>query len=95
MKESVKKIFKNNTGELIYLGSQYTSPIIGFLIIILVRTYVGPDILGRYQSIILFGTYFSFIQLGVFNGLNRYLSCFVAQIGLQELKISTYIGITL
>lgn len=94
MKESVKKILKNNSGELIYLGSQYTTPIIGFLINILVMKYVGPDVLGKYQSIILWGTYFSFLQLGVFNGLNRNLSYYRGANKLHELRISTYTGFT-
>jgi len=65
---------KQNSGETIYLISQYSIPLIAFLVNYLVMRYIGPEIIGNYQGVILWGSYFSFLQLGVFNGLNRNLA---------------------
>jgi O-antigen/teichoic acid export membrane protein len=74
MNNNFVHLIQRNKGELIYLVAQYSTPIISFLVNILIMRYVGPEILGTYQSIILWGTYLTFLQLGVFNGLNRNLA---------------------
>ncbi|MEN7551136.1 oligosaccharide flippase family protein [Rapidithrix thailandica] len=70
----IKNKIQGNIGELVYLLGQYSTPIVSFLINTLVMRYIAPETLGIHQSIMLWTSYLSFLQLGVFNGLNRNLA---------------------
>lgn len=83
---------KKNSGEIYYLLSQYSTPVLGFLVNILIMRFIEPAILGSFKSIFIYSTYFSFIQLGVFNGLNRNLSFYKGKGDFKKLIISTSTG---
>lgn len=93
VKNNIPSIFKRNIGELIYLGAQYSTPIISFFVNILIMKYVGPETLGKHQSIILWGSYLSFLQLGVFNGLNRNLAYYKGSNQIEKLNKATSTGL--
>ncbi len=84
---------KANKGELLYLFSQYTTPIIGFIVNIPVMAYIDPKLLGSYQSVILWSTYISFLQFGVFNGLNRNLSYYKGAGRHKDIELATSTGL--
>ncbi|TLD41227.1 MAG: Membrane protein [Candidatus Jettenia ecosi] len=89
---SIKNKLQDNKGEIIYLGAQYSTPVVGFLVNILVMRYVDPETFGLYQSILLWGSYLSFLQMGVFNGLNRNLSYYKGAGRIHELQTAASTG---
>lgn len=91
--QKVKTYYGAYKGEALYLLSQYTTPVVGLLINVFAMRFIGPKTLGIHQSIILWGSYFTFIQLGVFNGLNRNLAYFKGAKKLKELNESASTGL--
>jgi O-antigen/teichoic acid export membrane protein len=83
---------KRNSGELLYLLSQYSVPTVAFFVNFLIMKYVGPETIGSYQAVILWGSYFSFLQLGVFNGLNRNLAYYKGANRTDDLQKATSTG---
>lgn len=65
---------RKNKGEIAYLAAQYSTPVVGFLVNIITMRFIEPDTLGAYKAVFIYSSYFSFLQLGVFNGLNRNLA---------------------
>ena len=90
--EKYKQFVGRNIGELFYLGAQYSVPIVAFLVNILVMRYIDPATLGSYQSIQIWAAYFAFLQIGVFNGLNRNLSYYKGAGRLTELNEAASTG---
>lgn len=91
-KTNISSFFLRNRGEVIYLIAQYSVPAIAFFVNVLIMRYVGPEIIGNYQAVILWGSYFSFLQLGVFNGLNRNLAYYKGANRPEELQKATSTG---
>lgn len=92
MIKAIRAGLKNNTGELIYLFAQYTVPVVGFLVNILIMRYIDPATLGSYQAILIWGSYITFLHIGVFNGLNRNLSYYRGAERYEDLNIATSTG---
>jgi len=78
--------------ESIFLLSQYSTPIVGLLVNLLLLRQISPEIIGIYQSIFLWSTYFTFLSLGVFNGLNRNLSYYSGKEDILKLNTATSSG---
>src|SRR5690554_7074218 len=75
----VDKINSKYKGEVLYVSSNFLTPSVSFISSIIATAYIIPSEMGIYQSILLIGTYASFLQLGVFNGLNRNIAFYKAQ----------------
>lgn len=87
------KYLKNNLGELWYLLSSLVIPAVGFLTSFLVARFVSPEENGIIESYFLILPYFGFIQLGVFNGLNRNIAFYKAKGELS--KVNLQVGTSL
>jgi len=75
-----KHIFnRQRAGDFVYMVSQITAPVVGFLTSIIVAKYLLPYELGIIQTVMLIATYCSFFHFGVFNGLNRNIAFYDAQ----------------
>lgn len=70
---------RNRAGDYVYLSSQISSPIVGFLTSIIAAKYLLPYELGVIQTVMLISVYCSFFHFGVFNGLNRNIAFYEAQ----------------
>ena len=66
-------------GELLFVLSNYSTPVVGLVASIVAAAYIDPEDFGTIQAILLFAPYLSLLQLGAFNGLNRNLSFYKAQ----------------
>lgn len=66
-------------GELIFVISSYTTPIVGLVVSVIAAAYILPSDFGAIQAVLLITPYVAFLQLGTFNGLNRNLSFYKAQ----------------
>ncbi len=66
-------------GDLVYLASQISTPLVGFLTSIIAAKYLLPYELGVIQTVMLISVYCSFFHFGVFNGLNRNIAFYDAQ----------------
>lgn len=75
----MKVYLKKYYGEILYSSSSLLVPIIGFLANIIATAYITPINMGIYQSVLIFLTYFNFLHLGVFQGLNRNISYYKSQ----------------
>ena len=73
------KIKDKYKGEILFISSSFLTPTIAFISNVIATAYIIPSEMGVYQSIILIGTYVSFLHLGVFNGLNRNIAFYKAQ----------------
>jgi len=58
-------------GPSVYMAGAFSKACLGMVSGILVARLVTPTELGAFQTVMLVLTYASFLQLGVFNGLNR------------------------
>ena len=68
------KLFFRYKSELIFLSSGFITPFVGFVVGLINAKYIPPYEMGVINSVLLIVNYLSFIQLGVFNGLNRNIS---------------------
>lgn len=75
----LKAYIINYKGEILYIFSSIVAPIISILGNIIVTIYINPTDMGIINNVMLIVTYASFLQLGVFNGLNRNISFYKAQ----------------
>jgi len=82
----VKNNMKRYIGELYYLFSVLSTPFFGIMSSILIAKYVTPEENGVFMSFFLLLPYVSFLQLGVFNGLNRNISFLTGMGKTGELK---------
>ena len=73
------KINEKYKGEILFFSSSFLTPTVAFLSNVIATAYIIPSEMGVYQSILLIGTYVSFLQLGVFNGLNRNIAFYKAR----------------
>lgn len=69
----------NYKGELVYSFSSIFRPIVRLSSSFIVAAYVIPEKFGIIQSVALIATYFTFLNLGVFRGLNRNIAFYKAQ----------------
>ncbi|TMM29152.1 hypothetical protein FDT66_12250 [Polaribacter aestuariivivens] len=83
---NLKKI-KSYAGELLYLLSSIVLPGIGFITSILVAKFVDPKDNGLIESYFLILPYLGFLQLGVFNGLNRNIAFYKAKNELSKVNL--------
>ena len=73
------KIKDKYKGEILFFSSSFLTPTVAFISNVIATAYIIPSEMGVYQSILLIGTYVSFLHLGVFNGLNRNIAFYKAQ----------------
>lgn len=83
---------RNYKGELLYLLAQYSTPIVGFLASFLVMRFVEPEIIGAFNSVFIYSTYFGFLQMGVFNGLNRNLAYYKGKGDVTKVSLASSTG---
>lgn len=82
-----KHIFnRQRAGDLVYLASQLSAPVVGFLTSIVAAKYLLPYELGVIQTVMLIATYCSFFHFGVFNGLNRNIAFYEAQQNIKKIR---------
>lgn len=74
---NISILIKNNKDEILYLFSQFLTPGVGFLVNLVLMKQTSPEVIGTHQSVVLWSTYMAFLQLGVYNGLNRNLAYFL------------------
>lgn len=86
MIKKVKDYSRRYKGELIFVLSNYTTPIVGLVASFIAAAYIDPADFGAIQSILLIAPYVVFLQLGTFNGLNRNLSFYKAQGDLNKVQ---------
>ena len=79
----MKNIFKGRKNESIYLISSILYPIIGMINTIIASRYIDPSEMGVINKYLLISTYTSFLQLGVYNGLNRNIAYYKAKGDMQ------------
>lgn len=79
----MKNIFKGRKNESIYLISSILYPIIGMINTIIASRYIDPSEMGVVNKYLLISTYTSFLQLGVYNGLNRNIAYYKAKGDMQ------------
>jgi Membrane protein involved in the export of O-antigen and teichoic acid len=70
---------KDRKGEIIYTVASIASPVLGMINSIIANRYIAPSDMGAIQSVLLIITYVNFLQLGVFNGLNRNIAYYKVQ----------------
>ena len=75
----IKEYYQRYKGEIIYLFSSVVAPVISILGNIVASIFINPTDMGIICNCLLIGTYASFLQLGVFNGLNRNIAYYKAQ----------------
>ena len=80
----IKDIIKHYWGELVYIFSSTYTLGISMLVGLVATAFIDPSDMGVIHSVLLVEVYVSFLQLGVFNGLNRNLAFYKAQ-GKKEL----------
>jgi len=78
MINKIKDYSNQYRGELIFLLSSYTTPIVGLVASFIAAAYIAPADFGSIQAVLLIAPYIAFLQLGTFNGLNRNLSFYKA-----------------
>jgi O-antigen/teichoic acid export membrane protein len=76
---SLKRLGVSYSGELCYTASRYLNPFINLVTSSIAAAFILPADLGALQSMILIAPYMGFLQLGVFNGLNRNIAFYQAQ----------------
>lgn len=74
-----QKAIRQYRGEIIYIFSSIVAPIISIIGSIVASIFIAPGEMGVICNCLLISTYASFIQLGVFNGLNRNIAFYKAQ----------------
>lgn len=72
-------IIKSRKNESLYLISSILYPIVGMVNTVIASRYINPSDMGVINKYLLITTYTSFLQLGVYNGLNRNIAYFKAQ----------------
>lgn len=75
----IKEYYQRYKGEIVYLFSSVVAPVISILGNIVASIFINPTDMGIICNCLLIGTYASFLQLGVFNGLNRNIAYYKAQ----------------
>ena len=75
----IKEYYQRYKGESVYLFSSVVAPVISILGNIVASIFINPTDMGIICNCLLIGTYASFLQLGVFNGLNRNIAYYKAQ----------------
>lgn len=75
----IKEYYQRYKGEIVYLFSSVVAPVISILGSIVASIFINPTDMGIICNCLLIGTYASFLQLGVFNGLNRNIAYYKAQ----------------
>lgn len=75
----IKEYYQRYRGEIVYLFSSVVAPVISILGSIVASIFINPTDMGIICNCLLIGTYASFLQLGVFNGLNRNIAYYKAQ----------------
>jgi O-antigen/teichoic acid export membrane protein len=71
--------FGKYKGEMLYTLSNYTTPLVTMITNIVAAAFLQPAELGTISSVLIVLPYLAFLQLGVFNGLNRNLAYYKAQ----------------
>jgi O-antigen/teichoic acid export membrane protein len=79
MYKKIKEAQRKYAGELWYTASRYFHPFVGLVTSAIAATFIVPQDMGLLQSLMLIAPYFSFLQLGVINGLNRNIAFYKAQ----------------
>jgi len=79
MINKARAYFSRYKGEMIFVISNYTTPLVGLIASIVAAAYIEPTDFGAIQSVLLIIPYVALLQLGTFNGLNRNLSFYKAQ----------------
>lgn len=80
------QLWSQYSGELCYTASRYFNPFIGLLTSGIAAAFILPEDLGALQSMLIIAPYFSFLHLGVFNGLNRNIAFYRAQEGHDKVQ---------
>jgi O-antigen/teichoic acid export membrane protein len=70
---------QQRAGDFVYLSSQISAPVVGFITSFIAARYLLPYELGVIQTVMLITVYCSFFHFGVFNGLNRNIAFYDAQ----------------
>jgi len=93
IKKFLLSIKSKYSGELIYSASSFFAPVIGFMSSFIATAFISPKEMGIMQAALLIPPYFSFLQLGVFNGLNRNVAFYKARndsIKVQKMVDTSY-----
>ena len=77
---------RKRAGDLVYLASQISSPVVGFFTSIVAAMYLLPYELGVIQTVMLISVYCSIMHFGVFNGLNRNIAFYDAQKNTKKIQ---------
>jgi O-antigen/teichoic acid export membrane protein len=73
-------------GEITYILSSYLTPVVSLVTSVIATANINPIEIGKMQSILLIGPYFSFIHFGVFNGLNRNIAFYKGMGNLHKVQ---------
>ena len=82
------KILSKYKGELKFTLANMIQSCISMLMGVVATACISPSDFGVYNSILLISTYASFLQLGIFNGLNRNLAYYKAQGNILKMQKS-------
>lgn len=75
----VANLIKSYWGEIVFVFSNTYSLALSFVASIIATAFIDPLDMGIIQAVLLVQVYISFLQLGVFNGLNRNLAYYKAK----------------
>ncbi len=91
--KEIKSLAKSYWGELVFIFSNTYSLAFTTLASLIATAFIAPKDMGVIQTVLLVETYLQFLQLGVFNGLNRNLAFYKAQNNhklVQDMVNTTY-----
>jgi O-antigen/teichoic acid export membrane protein len=79
MLKFIQQQLSSRKGDLWMLSAKWTAPILSMIGGLIAARFLKPEEFGVVQAIMLVPTYVTFLQFGVFNGLNRNLPLFLAK----------------
>lgn len=77
--KSLLPYFKRYQGEAKYIFSSIIAPVVSMIGSVVASMFIDPTDMGIITNTVLIATYVNFLQLGVFNGLNRNIAYYKAK----------------
>ena len=86
MKGKLLSVVKNYKGEATFAISNVVTSVVGMLSGLIAAAFIAPEELGVIQSVLLISTYTTFLNFGVFSGLNRNLAFYKAKGDIEKMQ---------
>lgn len=86
MLEYIENFIRRRKGEILYTASNFVSPVVSMLTSFIAAAFIVPKDMGIIQSVLLLATYMNFLQLGIFNGLNRNIAFYKSRNDLDRMQ---------